>query len=218
MPARVRRRQGFTLVELLVVIAIIGILVALLLPAVQAARDAARRSQCQNNLKQLGLAVLSFEAANRVFPEGSYHIRPLAANPENHFTNWAILTLPFYEEQALFDAYDNDLYNSHPDNRPVLRTPLTIHKCPADADVDALLVPTQIQDDGSGRDCDRFVQRRQRDAVGSDQRLFRLPEFLGRFPSSETFSRAVHHAGRRRPAAGDVRADYRRYDVDAHDR
>ncbi|TWT92850.1 hypothetical protein Pla108_39900 [Botrimarina colliarenosi] len=87
---------GFTLVELLVVIAIIGVLVALLLPAVQAAREAARRTQCVNQIRQLGLAVLNFESARKVFP-GSMN--------DGSFSYLAV-TLPYYEGNAIFDQLD----------------------------------------------------------------------------------------------------------------
>jgi prepilin-type N-terminal cleavage/methylation domain-containing protein len=89
-----RAARGFTLVELLVVIAIIGILVALLLPAVQAAREAARRSQCQNNLRQIGLAVLNYENASRTFPMGATLFEG---------STWHAFILPFIEDAALKD-------------------------------------------------------------------------------------------------------------------
>ncbi len=136
--------RGFTLVELLVVIAIIAMLVTLLLPAVQGAREAARRTQCQNNLKQLGLAVLNFESAKGEFPEGSYHIQAVAANHENHRTNWALRILPYSEEQGLYDLYDQEKHNSHPDNLPVLRTPRSVFKCTSDVLVREMVVPTQM--------------------------------------------------------------------------
>jgi prepilin-type N-terminal cleavage/methylation domain-containing protein len=98
------RNRGFTLVELLVVIAIIGILVALLLPAVQAAREAARRTQCGNNLKQMGLALHNYESAFRVFPSGS------RSHADNNLWiwghSWAVAILPFAEQNSLYDKMD----------------------------------------------------------------------------------------------------------------
>src|SRR4051812_2640418 len=86
-----RKRRGFTLVELLVVIAIIGILVALLLPAIQAAREAARRSQCQNNLKNVSLAVLNYESARKTLPMGTKFYEPIMKDTSNApFTEWVI--------------------------------------------------------------------------------------------------------------------------------
>ena len=140
-----RSSSGFTLVELLVVIAIIAMLVTLLLPAAQAAREAARRAQCQNNLKQLGLAVLNFESARQAFPEGSHHVAPVAGNHNNHRTNWALRILPYSEEQSLFDMYDEEKHNSHPDNLAVLRTPRSVFKCTSDSLVQEMLVPTQMK-------------------------------------------------------------------------
>lgn len=102
-------RDGFTLVELLVVIAIIGILIGMLLPAVQAVREAARRSECQNNERQAALALLSYESAHTTFPDGN--MRPIGA-PENNDQNpgpghsfW-VLALPFIEQGNLADRYD----------------------------------------------------------------------------------------------------------------
>lgn len=97
-----RRRIGFTLVELLVVIAIIGVLVALLLPAVQAAREAARRSQCTNNLKQIGLALLNYEGTYKVFPASRVDRDGTGDNGTSAF----VMILPFMEEQAMFDLFD----------------------------------------------------------------------------------------------------------------
>jgi prepilin-type N-terminal cleavage/methylation domain-containing protein len=104
-------RRGFTLVELLVVIAIIGILVALLLPAIQAAREAARRVQCQNNLKNLALAALNFENQNGGLPPASQASRAAGAVERlDLYTgkqlSWIVYILPFIEEQALLDQFD----------------------------------------------------------------------------------------------------------------
>ncbi len=141
--SRVRNaKSGFTLVELLVVITIIGILISLLLPAVQSAREAARQLQCANNLKQLGLAVLNYESAWSTLPPGGIHTGTGNTRPEA-MGNWAIGILPHLEQQALFDQYDQDLYNSHPDNLPVLKTLLGLMICPTDADARRLVKPGQ---------------------------------------------------------------------------
>ena len=95
-----RRWPGFTLVELLVVIAIIGILVALLLPAIQAAREAARRSQCGNNLKQIVLALHNYHDTHSAFPMGSNHTTG-GAYPGYFMFDWVARTLPFLEQQAV---------------------------------------------------------------------------------------------------------------------
>jgi prepilin-type N-terminal cleavage/methylation domain-containing protein len=100
MKRRKDTRCGFTLVELLVVIAIIGILVALLLPAVQAAREAARRSQCQNNLKQMGLALNNFTEIKKRYPMG---VSDGAIGFQNDGYGWAVWLLPYLEEQPLYD-------------------------------------------------------------------------------------------------------------------
>jgi prepilin-type N-terminal cleavage/methylation domain-containing protein len=95
------RRRGFTLIELLVAIAIIGILVSLLLPAVQAAREASRRASCSNNSKQFALAIQNYHAAFKVFPPGSYNPRP------NSFS-WGMVSqvLPFLEQGSKFASID----------------------------------------------------------------------------------------------------------------
>ena len=100
-------RLAFTLVELLVVIAIIGILVALLLPAIQAAREAARRSQCANNLRQIGIALLNHESARRKFPAGAVQNVQYSsgANPFEVYTGWTREIMPYAEDTALHDLY-----------------------------------------------------------------------------------------------------------------
>jgi len=94
------RRRAFTLVELLVVIAIIGILVSLLLPAVQAAREAGRRSECQNNLKQLALGCLNFECTYKRFPRGN---APTGNFPDGGNTSWMFQALAFTEQNAFYE-------------------------------------------------------------------------------------------------------------------
>jgi len=100
------RRSGFTLVELLVVIAIIGVLVALLLPAVQAAREAARRTQCSNNMKQIGLALHNHHDAKKLFPSGFLHLPGATGGTMATDTTWVTYILPYMEAQNIFDLAD----------------------------------------------------------------------------------------------------------------
>ncbi len=145
-----RRSLAFTLVELLVVIAIIGVLVALLLPAVQAARESARRMQCLNNLKNVGLAVLNYEIATGHLPPGRYGCDGTANCMPNSWSRGAsgfLTLLPYLEQQALFDSIDfddgpwktpanapeRDTETPHLANQVVIGTPLPLMNCPSDS-------------------------------------------------------------------------------------
>jgi prepilin-type N-terminal cleavage/methylation domain-containing protein len=121
---------GFTLVELLVVIAIIGILIAMLLPAIQACREAGRRMTCSNNLRQLGLGLLNYHDSRKLFPPGGVTRGNCCTTPS--YTNWAIEILPFIEQSSLFKRYDQKSFNEDPVNAGVRETLLSVHCCPTD--------------------------------------------------------------------------------------
>jgi prepilin-type N-terminal cleavage/methylation domain-containing protein/prepilin-type processing-associated H-X9-DG protein len=127
--------HGFTLVELLVVVAIIGVLVALVLPAVQAAREAARRAQCQNNLRQIGLALHVYHDAHKQLPVGCVEKRIQKTTPNGRQLSWSAELLPHLEEQSLWHQIDfNSTYDS-PANATAAATVVAVYLCPSTARV-----------------------------------------------------------------------------------
>ena len=128
-----KRRQAFTLVELLVVIAIIGILVALLLPAVQAAREAARRLQCTNNLSQLALAVQNYEGAFRVYPPGTVdESGPIVNVAQGYHHNWITQLLPYMEHTHTYRHVNFDAGVYDQENAEPRRVRIACLSCPSD--------------------------------------------------------------------------------------
>ncbi|MEM6799185.1 MAG: DUF1559 domain-containing protein [Planctomycetota bacterium] len=130
MPAAVRR-LGFSLVELLVVIAIIGVLIGLLLPAVQAARESARRVQCQNHLKQIGLALVAHHDAHAALPIGCLEFRFFNQGQERRSLAWNAAILPWLERAALHDAIDFDQAFDSPANADAAQTIVDVFICPS---------------------------------------------------------------------------------------
>lgn len=136
---KTNKTSAFTLVELLVVIAIIGMLVGLLLPAVQQVRAAARRMQCLNNLKQLGLAVNNYESTNGGFPIGMYtfdgdNVNAMGRGGDHwrNDHNWYSQMGPYIEQQAWYDMIDFDVSMSMPVNLEARKTKISMFACPAD--------------------------------------------------------------------------------------
>jgi prepilin-type N-terminal cleavage/methylation domain-containing protein/prepilin-type processing-associated H-X9-DG protein len=127
------RRRGFTLIELLVVISVIGVLVALLLPAVQAAREAARRSQCVNNLKQAGLALHNYESTHHVFPPGYISDYKADGTDTGPGWGWAAMLLPQVEQKPLFDAVNFNLPIEGAANATSRLPIIGAYLCPSDS-------------------------------------------------------------------------------------
>jgi prepilin-type N-terminal cleavage/methylation domain-containing protein/prepilin-type processing-associated H-X9-DG protein len=138
--------RGFTLIELLVVIAIIAVLIALLLPAVQSAREAARRIQCTNNLKQIGLAFANYESTNGIYPLGAMTGVTSAANSgwgtqlNNNGVSWVALTLPYFEQGNIYNSINFQTWITtslaQPDFATAWYTKIATLQCPSDGDQD----------------------------------------------------------------------------------
>jgi prepilin-type N-terminal cleavage/methylation domain-containing protein len=145
-----QRPRGFTIVELLTVIAIIGGIVALLLPAVQAARESARRASCVNHLKQLGLAIQNYAAARGTLPPGNITLTAGICHgdgvagldyPSEDGTNWMISILPFIEQVNFYQLYSFNVFNEDAANRAVRQTYVEMYVCPSDQETGAPQMP-----------------------------------------------------------------------------
>ncbi|QDT37549.1 DUF1559 domain-containing protein [Stratiformator vulcanicus] len=147
------RRSGFTLIELLVVIAIIAILIALLLPAVQQARESARRSQCQNNLKQIGIALHNYHDGNRRLPFGiqSGSTPKIEAGTNDTYPGgwtWASFLLPYVDQGALYEELKVGDQDPFPSAATLMQTPLRLFACPSDGKMTRLSTISELYNFG----------------------------------------------------------------------
>lgn len=133
------RRRGFTLIELLVVISVIGLLVGMLLPAVQQVRESARRTECNTRLHNLVLALHQYEGRHGRLPAGSYTIGPSFATQSGW--GWGAMILPDLEQKPIYDRIKFDYHNAVAVNRPAVAVPVPVFVCPSDAAPEQVIVP-----------------------------------------------------------------------------
>ncbi len=148
------KRSAFTLVELLVVIAIIGILIGMLLPAVQQVREAARRIECANNVRQIGLALLNYESAHQAFPPG-WRTSNTSAPIEEPGWGWSAYVLPQLEGQNIADQIDFDIPIEHSIHESIIQSEVSFFLCPSDPAPSLVNLDVHIEDEDE-HDDDNF--------------------------------------------------------------
>lgn len=167
MPIRMiqPRRDAFTLVELLVAISIIGVLVAILIPAIQAAREAARRVSCRNNLKQIGLALHQYHDVHQTLPTGCIEWRSWSSPPSHRQLAWSALILPFLEQRALHQQIDFGVAFDAPTNAAAAAVPVPVYLCPAAARSSPVSPAGRAETDYGGLYGERILDRRSNDGL-----------------------------------------------------
>jgi prepilin-type N-terminal cleavage/methylation domain-containing protein/prepilin-type processing-associated H-X9-DG protein len=165
------RRSAFTLIELLVVIAIIAIVIALLLPAVQQAREAARRTQCKNHLKQIGLAIHNYESSLGAVAPGRLAI--VSPNGTQSLNGILTLIMPYADQANLERSYNYNLGFDHPSNQPAINTQVSFYVCPSTPGGNRIINPIQnifgtVQTPtGTAAVTDYYAVRNVRNAAGA---------------------------------------------------
>jgi len=193
MPPRPRRR-GFTLIELLVVIAIISILVSMLLPGVQQAREAARRTQCRSHLMQIGVALQNYEMAHRVLPPGSINdTGPIENRPKGYHMSWFVQLLPFIDEGNIHRHIDFQKSIYAKANVEARAQPILLLRCPS-----STLPPTVTAVAGTPNETDT------ESPSPDDGAVVGTSSFAG-----------VHHDGQTKPAKPDALKIYKDGPIDA---
>ena len=181
--------RGFTLVELLVTIGIIGVLVGLLLPAVQAAREAARKASCQNNLRQIGIALHNYHDVHKVLPTGCIEWRAWNAPPSRRQFAWSAMLLPFLEEQNLHQQINWSKAYDAPENSGVSKTDLPVYLCPSEPD----FIPHNGLISYGGIFGELIVDREQDDGLFVNERSFRFGDVLDGLSNTLAVSEDVGH-------------------------
>ncbi len=147
--------------ELLVVLAIIGIVISLLLPAVQAAREAARKASCQSNMRQIGLAIQNYESTLRSMPTGCLQWRPWGGDPKWKNLAWSAMILPYMEQNQLHRMVNFDYAFDHPVNAPAAQTRISLYLCPSVPEPKTQSI--RARTDYAGLYGQRITNRRQTD-------------------------------------------------------